>query len=244
MSEKSNATTISTVSASSLTWLQKHERLVIVFMSLLLAYFVVDKGFSLASSYESHKAQQAATTLGIQASKDAADLAQAKAQLVNYQNALAVSTQQNASLTAAIASRNKTVVVQEQKDAALPPSQLATRWQGLVNNTGIQTAANGYAVTDDAALATVDQLEQVPVLAQNLKDETTTAANLQKDVTDANTLINSGKLVVNGLQLQIQDQDKSCTASINALKAKDNKSKLKWFGIGYVSGFISGLLVK
>ena len=244
MSEASSATTTSTASASSLTWLQKHERLVIIFMSLLLAYFIVDKGFSLASSYESHKSQQASSVLSTQAAEVASELAQAKAQLADYETALAASTKQNATLTEAIASRNQTVIVQQQKDATLPPSQLATRWQGLVNNTGVETAVNGYAVTEEAAIATVEQLEQVPVLTQNLKDVTTEEAGLQTDVNDANALISSGKLTVAGLQLQLTDQDKSCTASINALKANDNKSKLKWFGIGYVSGFISGIIVK
>ena len=244
MNEQNVSQTLNQAVSKSESWLKQHERLIIVLMSLLFAYFVLDKGFSIVSSYESHKAQEASSVLNTQAATVAVELAQAKAELADYETALAESTKQNAELAAAIASRSQTVIVQQQKDAALPPSQLAIRWQGLVNNTGIQTAANGYAVTSDAALATVDQLELVPVLTQNLKDETTTAANLQTDVDKANTLISQGKITVNGLQLQLQDQDKSCTANINALKATENKSKLKWFGIGYVSGFISGILVK
>jgi hypothetical protein len=112
----------------------------------------------------------------------------------------------------------------------------------------VTTASNGYAVTDDAALATVDQLEQVPVLTQNLKDETTTAANLQKDVDDANTLISTGKVTVAGLQLQLQDQDKACSTQVTALQGQLKKQKLqgivsraKWFLAGFATGFITGV---
>ncbi len=222
------------------SWLKQHERLIIIFMVLIFSFFVLDKGLSVVASWEQHKATQAEKVLDAQKAKNDADLATAKGMLSDYQTQLAADTKEIAALTTAQASRDKVVVVQQKADAAMPPSQLATRWQGLVGDSGVVPVATGYTVSDSAALTTVQNLEQVPVLKADLADEQSKTAALQKDVASANDLIGQGKLVVNGLQLQLTDKDKACTAELNAEKAKARKSKLKWFGIGYVTGFISG----
>ena len=226
------------------TWLQKHERLILVILGLVLLYFVVDKSLGIVSNYESHKATEALAVTATQKAQADAELAQAKSMLIDYQNALATSQEQNAKLVTAIATRDKVTVVQQQTDAKLQPSQLATRWAGLVNDTGVTATATGYDVTDSAALATVQTLELEPTLKQDLADETTKSANLQIDVDKANALISQGKIAVNGLQLQITDQDKSCTAQITATKAAAKKSNFKWFGIGFGTGFVTGLTAR
>ncbi len=228
------------------SWLQKHERLLIIVFCLIFSYFILDKGLGIVSSYESHKADQANAALALQKSKTDAELAQAKATLADYETALANSVKENAALSAAISARDKVVVVQQQADAKLPPSQLATKWQdltGCVNNVNapcVIPTSTGFAVTTDTSLATVQSLELVPVLKQDLVDETSKATNLQTDVDKANTLIDQGKIVVNGLQLQLTDQSKACSTQLAAVKAEARKSKLKWFGIGFVSGFVVG----
>lgn len=242
------ASNLSSTSITSQTWLQKHTVLIIAILSITLGYFLTDKAIAIVASYESHKAQQAQTVLATQAKTSDEDLTEAKAQLVVYENALAASTKENATLTAAITSRNQAESTQQKTDATLPPSQLATRWEALVNNTGVATAAKGYTVTDDAAVNTVQQLEQIPVLTQNLADMTTEEAGLQKTVSTVNQLVLDGKSTIGSLQSQLTDQTKQCSTDEAALKSQIVKSKVasvwekaKWFGYGFVSGFITGV---
>jgi len=253
MAAESTATTAQAASvptvASNQTWLQKHERLIIWILCIVLGYFVVDKGLSIVSSYEQHKAQQANTVLNTQKTTTDTDLEQAKAQLVVYENALAEATKENATLAAAIASRNQIETAQQKTDATLQPSQLATRWQGLVNNTGIRASASGYAVTDTAAIDTVQQLEQIPVLTQNVADEAKEISGLQTAVDSTNTLVLDGKNTITSLQSEVQDESKACSTQVTALQSQITKAKFasiwekaKWFGAGFVTGFVTGVL--
>ena len=154
MSE-TNVTPISNLVTSSESWLKKHETIVIVALCLLLGFFIVYKGSSIAASYESHKAEQANAALALQKTQADAALAQAKTMLADYESALSYSVKENAALAAAITNRDKVTSNQQHTDATLPPSSLATRWQGLVGDSGIQSAPSGFSVTDSAGLATV-----------------------------------------------------------------------------------------
>ena len=60
---------------------------------------------------------------------------------------------------------------------------------------------------------------------------------------DAGSNLADAQKVIAAQNLQLADQTKSCTAQITTLKAAARKSKLRWFGAGYVAGFVSGLLV-
>lgn len=222
------------------SWLKVHETLVIVFMVLLVTFFALDKGMDVMASWEQHRASVAAAQVAVDKEKADAALEQAKSLLNGYQVALSASEVENKRLQEGIESRDTLLAAQQKKDAELPPSQLADRWQGLVNDAGIQPNTSGFDVSNTAALATVSKLEQVPVLQQNLKDEQAKSANLQGNVDKANELISQGKIAVNGLQLQLKDQDKSCKAEVAAVKAKARKGYLKAFGIGFVTGYVAG----
>lgn len=244
MSSPSNlsASTISTDIAKAESWLKQHERLIIVFMVLLLAFFVLDKSLGVVASWEQHRASIAAETLSVDKTKADAELAQAKQMLADYQSALSQSLAANQKLAAAQQTRDQALSKQQVVDKTLPPSQLGERWQTLVGDSGIQPDTSGFNVSDTAALATVSKLEQVPALEGDLKDEQAKSANLQVDVDKANDLINQGKIAVNGLQLELVDKDKACTAQVTAAKAQARKGKLKAFGFGYGLGFVSGLV--
>ncbi len=224
------------------SWLKQHERLVIIFMVLIFSFFVLDKGLGIVQSWEQHKATQAEKVLDAQKAKNDTELATAKTMLAQYQTQLAADEQAIQSLTKAQAFRDKQLPVQQKVDAQLAPNDLALRWQGLVGDSGVVPAADGYNVSNTAAVITVQNLEQVPVLQADLADEQNKTAALQKDVASANDLIGQGKVVVSGLQTQIVDQTKACTAQINVVKAQARKGKLKAFGIGYGLGLVSGLV--
>ena len=224
------------------SWFKVHERLIIIFMVLVFSFFVLDKSLGIVQSWEQHKATQAEKVLDVQKAKNDADLASAKVLLATYQDQLATAAKEIASLTSAQASRDKVVVVQQKADAQLAPNDLALRWQGLVGDSGVIPGATGYEVSNTAAVDTVVNLEQVPVLKADLADEQSKTAALQKDVASANDLIGQGKVVVSGLQTQIVDQTKACTAQINVVKAQARGGKLKAFGIGYGLGLVTGLV--
>jgi hypothetical protein len=230
------------------TWLQKHERLIIVLFVLVFGYFALDKTLGVVVQWDNHRASVAMATVQAQQAKNDEALAQAKATLLDYQTALAASIKQNAALSAAIVTRDKAVVVQQKTDAQLPPTELGQRWENLVScvpvGSCVQATASGFAVTNNGAIKTVQQLEQIPVLQQDVTDEKNQNLNLQTDVNKANDLISQGKIVVNGLQLQIQDQQKSCETQITAVKAQARKGKLKSFGIGFVTGYVAGQVSK
>lgn len=226
------------------SWLKAHERLVIVFMLLIVAFFVLDKSLGIVASWEQHRANAAQQQLANDKAKNDIDLAIAKQKLADYQETISQNEKINAQLEQGIIARDALLTAQQKKDATLPPTELGQRWQALVGDSGIQANASGFTVLDTAAHATVSKLEQVPVLQQNLDDEKQKNANLQTDVDKANDLIDKGKIVVSGLQLQLTDQNKACSTQIAAVKAEARKGKLKWFGIGFVTGYISGLVTK
>lgn len=226
------------------SWLKQHERLLIVTLLVLASFFAVNKGLGIVSTYEGHKATQAAAVTAAQAAKNAEELTQAQQMLQSYQQQLAASTAANQKLTSAIVARDTQLATQQKTDTTLSPSDLADRWATLVKDRGVAPAAAGYAVTESAAVATVIQLESVPVLTQDVADEKTKETALQSNLDKANGVIDQGKTLVGGLQLQLTDQTKQCTIDLNAEKAKGRVGKLKSFGIGYVAGLVSGVLLR
>lgn len=232
------------IATESKTWLQKHEKLVIIALLVVVGYFVVNKGLGIAASYETHKAQQAALVTQAQAAKNVTTLSDTKQLLDSYQQQLATFALANQRLTAAITTRDQQLAVQQKADNQLQPSELALRWAALIKDTGVQSTPTGYVVTPSAALATVQQVEELPPLTQDLADEKAKEANLEKDVQNANALVGEGKIAVNGLQTQLVDEDKQCKTEVAELKAKARHGVFKSFGFGYAAGFVSGILLR
>lgn len=232
------ATTANVTTANS--WLKTHETLVRDWFFGLILLFIAYKTFNSIDTIENHKYQQATATLTAQKQQNDEALSQAKATLAQYEQALQNASTENANLAIAISKRNDQVTVQQQSDAKLAPSQLATRLQGLIDNTGVQNTQSGFALTNDATLDIVEQLEQIPALKLDLTDEQTKEASTEKALTDANSVITQGKAIISGLQLQLTDQQKQCTIEVDKEKADARKSRLKWMGIGAILGFIGG----
>ena len=138
---------------------------------------------------------------------------------------------QNSQLQLANQALNTLLAKQQQKDSTLPPNQLAERMVTLAPGGSITVTANGYLVDQPEAVALAQTLEAVPALKEENSNLTTIIANnlknldLEKqshisDVNSLNTIIAADKV------------------ELKAVKAQCRKSKLKWFGIGVVVGFI------
>ena len=185
-----------------ITFLEKHEKLLIVIAILVFGVFAFYKGDSMLQKYQEGKLtkmeQELAQTKAesAQAKQDAAD---AKAQVVVQAQAAAQDkaaaaaiisavTAQNAALNRAMVDRGKQTQQQQQVDLSSNLPELSKRFLALVplvNPQGITVAPDEKSVTfdKDSAQKTAAQLELVPQLQQDKKDLQTEVDNSQKEVT-------------------------------------------------------------
>lgn len=220
-------------------FLKAHEKLIIVLVLAVAVFLGVGKVQDIMAAHDnSVLAQQKLITdaqvkqnaaLAVQVQQDQANLQALQTKLEN-QNAQLV--QANSTLAAALANRQRT-------DASLPLPELGQRWNQLVPNAAPLAVPNGLQVSQAGAIATVSALEQIPVLQQQLSNETTQKQNDDAVITQQTTNIGDLTKQVGGLNLQIVDQTKQCTDQIAVVKAQAAKSKRRWFIIGYVAGFLS-----
>ena len=195
-----------------------------------------DASAARAEAQASYAAQQLA-----EAKTNAAVLASQTAQVAQqYQAIIATLSAQNNALAASVAQRNTVLAKQQTSNAVLPLPDLIVRWNTLAG-TSVTVNGTTAVVSVQDSVRTVNLIEQVPVLQNNLADETKIAQNTGQELTSANLL--TGKLndQVNSLQTEITADDKACKAQVAAVKAVARRSKLRYFGWGYVAGFISGV---
>jgi hypothetical protein len=220
------------------TWFQAHERLLIVFMILAVGTFGIQRLFDHAATVDSAKSATEQAVLIQQVNTNTQLASQTATQVQQYQAMVTQLVQQNASLIAAIASDNSNLAKQQATDKTLTPTQLTQRWSVLVPNVTPTVTPNGVSVTTQEAQATVSMLENVPVLQQNLKDETAIADNTAKELNDSNVVNADQAKQITGLNAQIVDADKASKAEVKAVKAEARKSKLRYFFAGVIAGFV------
>ncbi len=133
---------------------------------------------------------------------------------------------------------------QQKTDATLPPTDLVARWNALVPQAAASVTSNGVTLPNTGAVATVQQLEIIPVQQEEITNEQTLVANGEvlavaqtKQVTDLTAQIT-------GLKLSAVDDAKVCQAQIAVVKADARKSKRRWFIAGFVAGIATRILGK
>jgi len=228
---------------AALSWLQRHERLIIVALVLLAGGW----GYSRYADSSAAKAEARATvaeqTLAAQKAQDAQNQAQIVQLTQQYQQLTQVLATQNASLAASIASRRQAQAVQVTRDAHLAPSALATRLESMGNAPvgSVTVTPTGLALTEQAAVTVTETLEAVPVLQADLKDTQAVLQTSEATVAKANDLIAEQAKQITGLNLAAKDADAVCKAQIAAVKAEARKGKIKAFKWGVLVGFVGGL---
>jgi len=243
-------------------FLLDHERLLIVLVAAVVIYLGYVKVTNIIANHDNAQLQQQKLINEQQAAKNQAMLEQqqkddvlrqqeeaareAEAQKLQAQNQALVNA--NTALAAALSKQQK-------QDATLAPTELAARWQQLVPAAppaSVTVAADGnMQTTPAAAVATVQQLEQVPALTQQLANEKTQEANDQTMLASANAAIGNLNLSltdrdkrIDGLNLTITGNQKQCEDEKKVIKDQARKSKRRWFIIGYVAGFVSRQVIK
>jgi hypothetical protein len=201
-----------------------------------LTYFIESKVADKAESkYEAQKAiSDQKDSANVQFQKQIADqvaqltLQNTQLQEVNKQQINLVST-----LTAQLQ-------VSKTKDAVLPPPELASRIQTLAPGGTVTVVAGGYTLDQPEAISVAQNLEEVPVLTQQLADKDVIIKN------DDSVISNEDKALEEEKQSRASDDAASAAdkATLNqeiaAVKAEAKRSRLRWFVAGVVAGFTLG----
>jgi hypothetical protein len=199
---------------------------------------------SIIAAHDNANLTQAKVVAQSQADKTAALAAQVEQQSAQYQALATKLDAQNAALVAANTQLATALAQQQRTDAGLPPSELAQRWNTLVPSANVTVSTNGETLPTSGAIATVQSLEQVPVLQKqlgNTQDELKSAQQLLGLSQNENTTLNSE---VSSLNVQLKDNQTVCNQQIAVIKAEGRRSKRRWFAIGFVSGFITRQWIK
>ena len=162
--------------------------------------------------------------------------AQDKQALQGQLNALAAS---NDALRRDLASLRAQLADQRARNDSLAPDALSERWSMLLGLPGqIQPSAGGIVASLPAAHATVNQLEEIPIL--KAEAQKTAANSSQKDAT-------IGRLQAVQLDLEnelatckktVADSAKLCDAKVSEQKAKGRKRNVVVAVLAAVGGFL------
>ena len=213
-----------------------HEKLILALIAAGLLWFALGKIDTLIQHHDDANLKQAQTIAVVQSQKDAAIAAQVASDKAAFDALQAKLQAQDAALVQANIALATALTKQQKGDASLPPTDLANRWMVLVPNAKPTVTPTGLVVDIPSAVATVQQLEIIPVQQEEITNEQTLVANgnalavaQTKQVTDLTDQ-------VTGLKLQSVDDARVCQAQITVVKTNARKSKRRWFIAGFVAG--------
>jgi len=231
---------IPTVTQFGWMWLKAHERLIMLALVLAVGTFGLGKFYDVEAARKDAK-YAAAEQIAVNDQKNNAALALQTAQVTQqYQALVQVLAAQNASLNASIAQRTASGTAQRATDANLPTVGVAVRWNEVAG-TLVSASGDIIVVSNTDAHKTLDMIEQVPVLVQNLADETKIAGNYLAEVQKSDLLTTDLNSQITGLNTQLTDQNRACTAQVAAVKAEGHRNSVKWFERGFGLGFLAGI---
>jgi ElaB/YqjD/DUF883 family membrane-anchored ribosome-binding protein len=223
-----------------------HEKLFIALLIGVLSFFAYDKAVTAWDKHEQRVDAAEQQKVVAAAAKTAAD---DKANAVLALQLDAMRAEYKASelkLQAQIAAEKAALSARQAHDDALPLPDLAQRWVSIMSlNAGdINATADGrLSVSSEAAHNTVDELEKLPVVAEEL-------VKTEADLAGCQQLSAKQDTVIAGLNTRISDGNTALTAEKNAraadkkaAKAAQRKAWLKGFAVGAVTGFVAGLFV-
>lgn len=238
-----DATVIAKVK-SDLSWLQRHEHIILALIGGIVLWFAIGKVDQLIINHDAANLSQAKVTADAQAKANATLAAQVVQDTADRKALEEKLAAQNDKLEQATITLANALAQRQKTDATLPPNELVARWNTLVPSANVTISANGETLPNSGAVATVQQLEQVPVLSSQLENERTENENSKKVIAADDASIALLNTRITGLDNQIADNAKVCKAQVALVKAEARKSKRRWFLIGYVAGFLSRQAIK
>lgn len=229
---------------TDLTWLQKHERLVLAVLGGAILWLAIGKIDTLIINHDAANLHQAQVVADKQEQINYNLAKQAEQQAAQYKALAEQVTKQNAALESANVQLSLALSKQQKTDATLPPTELAQRWNTLVPTAIATVTPSGIAVPQSGAIATVQELEKVPVLSSQLENERTNYENDEQLLVAAKGMNDTLYTQIDGLKLQLTDDAKVCKAQVAEVKAQARKSKRTWLTIGYVAGIATRGAIK
>jgi len=235
---------VEAVLKSELSWLQRHERLVLAVVAGLVLWFGIGKIDTLISNHDHANLEQSKVAAAVQQEKNDALAKQVAQDKAEYEALAAKIEARDAQLQALQVQLVSALTKQQAADRTMTPTELTQRWNVLVPEAGAAVAPTGVTLPAEGARATVIELEKAPVLTKQLEaknEELTNAQSLLKAEGQQVSTLNDR---VAGLQTQATLDAKVCTDQIAVVKADARKGKRHWFYAGMVVGFIGRQIIK
>ena len=219
--------------------LKAHEKLILALIAAGVLWVAIGKIDTLIQHHDDANLKQAQVIAAQDAEKNAAIAAQVANDKAAFDALQAKLQAQDAALVQANVALATALTKQQKVDATLPPTDLAARWNTLVPQAAASVNNGQVTLPNTGAVATVQQLERIPVQQETITNDQTLIANgnvlavsQAKQVTD---LTNE----ITGLKLQSIDDAKVCDARVKVETDKVHKARRRWFLIGYISGFLT-----
>ncbi|SRR6266550_2496688 len=236
-------TDLNTTIKADLTYLKTHLTLLVAVV--VLAGGVVYGSESLIASHDSQREAKDSQVLALVMAQTA-DL---KTRMVQDEQAATVRDAQYAAIIAqlsgTIAKQTAQLQKQKQVNATLTATQTAEaiskKTQALPGEVTVQS--DNILLTLPIAKQINNDLDTLDTLTLQA-DEMTQQLIAQKGLTDDAMLdaMNAKKVIVSQAE-QITQAEKVCKDQIAVVKAQARKSKLKWFGVGYVLGLVTARFI-
>lgn len=239
---------VTTAAAASNIIAQHHPVIKLVIVVALL-WFAIGKAEVMWTNHETKvfDAKNAALSAQVQQDAVAASVTAAQAatnaQLAAQYKTLLAQTQ------AQIAELESQTKQQQVADAAMTPDALAGRWAVLINEADQvhPITGGGYAVSQDAAVATTQALETIPTLNAEVASDSALLSSQTGLLTGDGKQITDLNAQVVGLQKTNADEITTCGAQVAQVRAADaivlHKSRKKWFLAGLVTGALGSLFL-
>lgn len=247
MNEAQISTEAKTIETEARSWVQKHERILIIFLALAAGVFLYNKVIDREAAHDQLVANQAAQTLKAQEAKDTALAQAAAAQQQQYVALVQQLSQQNSALSAAMQNRTTVLQVQQKADATLPMPALGTRLGTLlgVGATDVVPTTSGLTLSPAASYRATESLEQLPVLTANLADSQTQNQNLTKELAASDALGATKDEQITNLKQTVTDTQVAGDKNLAACKATARRGKLHsfFYGIGVGAGAVAAIVI-
>jgi hypothetical protein len=188
--------------------------------------------------------QQAKVTASVQQSKNEATAMLVAQQAADMKALTDKVSAQNASLESANLQLVTELARQQHVDTTMTPTALTQRWNQLIPQASSTVTSSGVSLPVVGAVATVQSLEEIPVLQQELTASQTETKNVQSINAASAKQVATLNIEVDGLNLQIVDDKKVCKAEVAVVKAEASRSKRRWFVTGFIAGVATRILLK
>ena len=230
----------------SLSWLQKHERLILGTMVLAVAAFLGNRWLDRSVVDAEAKAAAAAQVVAVQDAASKQLAAQSAQQTALLAQQIAADKLEMTSLVAAIASREaasakQIVAVEGPKTPTQAVTDLSTVYTLAVP---VVTTADGADVpTVDLQQFTVTKIDADTAKA-DLTDTRTELNLSEQEVTSCQTAVGTLQKQTAQDLIDLKTHDTAAAADLKDAKAEARKSRWHWFLAGLVAGFTGRSAIK